>query len=168
MADPTEEDHGPPEAVLQPEVVEAATRGSGPQEPAESAWRDIVTDLLAVDRAVVDDVVAESSLLGVQADLLMRLVDTEGHRSPMNALAGAMRVSGSSLTKLVDRLSDLGFARRDASEADRRVVYVVLTDVGVEEAGRLRRRYVAALRARVLGAIGGDVLRLAEVAHRLA
>ena len=87
---------------------------------------------------------------------------------PMNVLASAMRVSGSSLTKLVDRLSDLGYARRDASENDRRVVYVVLTPAGVEEAVRLRGRYVGVLRSRVLATVGGEAVGLAEVARRLA
>ena len=131
-------------------------------------WRDVVADLTAVDRAVVDDVVADTGLLGVQADLLIRLLAVPDHRSPMNVLASAMRVSGSSLTKLVDRLSDLGYARRDASENDRRVVYVVLTPAGVEEAVRLRGRYVGVLRSRVLATVGGEAVGLAEVARRLA
>ena len=131
-------------------------------------WRDVMADLLAVDRAVVDDVVADTGLLGVQADLLIRLVAVSGHRSPMNVLAGSMRVSGSSLTKLVDRLSELGYARRDASENDRRVVYVVLTATGVEEAERLRERYVAVLRSRVLATVGSGAVGLADLARTLA
>ncbi|MHA3704497.1 MarR family transcriptional regulator [Jatrophihabitans sp. YIM 134969] len=139
----------------------------GPDEQT-TRWREVVTDLLAVDRAVVDDVVADTGLLGVQADLLVRLARLPGQRSPMNALAGSMRVSGSSLTKLVDRLSDLGYARRDASENDRRVVYVVLTPEGIEEADRLSGQLVKALRSRVLATVGGGVVDLADVARRLA
>lgn len=131
-------------------------------------WRHVVTDLLAVDRAVVEDVVADSGLLGVQADLLIRLSRRADHRSPMNVLAAAMRVSGSSLTKLVDRLSELGYARRDASEDDRRVVYVVLTEAGVDEGARLRERYAGVLRSRVLAAVGGGAVGLADIARQLA
>lgn len=159
-------------------VRTAGTAGPGTDDDADAAagvdtagaetWRDVVTDLLAVDRAVVDDVVVDTGLVGVQADLLIRLTRRADHRSPMNVLAGSMRVSGSSLTKLVDRLSELGYARRDASENDRRVVYVVLTDDGVEAGERLRTRYAAVLRSRVLAAVGGGAIGLAEVARRLA
>ena len=161
-----------PAVVEQP--AEVTTRASEPDPGAAPAiddpdrWRDVVADLAAVDRAVVDEVVGDSGLVGVQADLMIRLGSAPGHRSPMNALAASMRVSGSSLTKLVDRLSDLGIARRDAAEHDRRVVYVVLTDDGVELADRLRTRYVTVLRARVLAVVGGDVVGLADVARRLA
>lgn len=142
---------------------------AGHVEDVETArWREVVTDLMAVDRAVVDDVVADTGLLGAQADLLIRLSRLPDQRSPMNVLASSMRVSGSSLTKLVDRLSDLGYARRDASENDRRVVYVVLTPQGAEEATLLRERYVGVLRSRVLATVGGGAVELADIARRLS
>lgn len=152
--------------VVDSDGVDASTPQDDEDDQA-ARWREVVNDLLAVDRAVVDDVVADSGLLGVQADLMIRLSVLPGHRSPMNVLAASMRVSGSSLTKLVDRLSDLGYARRDASENDRRVVYVVLTATGVEESARLRTRLVGVLRSRVLATVGGGALGLAEVARRL-
>lgn len=149
--------------------IQASAQDDRPAEDEPTTrWRDLVADLVAVDRAVVDDVVADTGLLGVQADLLIRLSRLPDHRSPMNVLAGSMRVSGSSLTKLVDRLSELGYARRDASENDRRVVYVVLTPAGVEEARRLREQYAKVLRSRVLASVGAEVTDIADIARRLA
>lgn len=155
--------------VVQGQQQDVATSedDAGPDDGSTARWRDVVADLVAVDRAVVDDVVADTGLLGVQADLLIRLSRLPGHRSPMNVLAGSMRVSGSSLTKLVDRLSEIGYARRDASENDRRVVYVVLTPTGVDEARRLTALYVKVLRSRVLASVGGGVVGLADIARRL-
>lgn len=151
------------------EGLQASAQDDRPAEDESTTrWRDLVADLVAVDRAVVDDVVADTGLLGVQADLLIRLSRIPDHRSPMNVLAGSMRVSGSSLTKLVDRLSELGYARRDASENDRRVVYVVLTPAGVEEARRLREQYAKVLRSRVLASVGAEVTDIADIARRLA
>lgn len=137
------------------------------ESDAIERWRDAVSDLATVDRAVVDDVLAGTTLQPLQADLLLRLGGLPQGRSPMNVLAAAMRVSGSSLTKLVDRLSDLGLARRDASDTDRRVVFVVLTEEGGRLSRQLRARYVATLRARVLSVVGADVLGVADVARGL-
>ena len=152
----------------QQESPASAPDDPGSDDPSTARWREVVSDLVAVDRAVVDDVVADTGLLGVQADLLIRLSRLPDQRSPMNLLAGSMRVSGSSLTKLVDRLSDLGYARRDASENDRRVVYVVLTPTGVDEATRLTALYVKVLRSRVLANVGSGVVGLADIARKLA
>lgn len=50
----------------------------------------------------------------------------------MSAIAGAIRLSLSSVTALVDRLVEKKLVRRDRSAEDRRVVEVALTDEGKE------------------------------------
>lgn len=50
----------------------------------------------------------------------------------MSAIAGAIRLSLSSVTALVDRLAQKKLVRRDRSAEDRRVVEVALTEEGKE------------------------------------
>jgi DNA-binding MarR family transcriptional regulator len=50
----------------------------------------------------------------------------------MSAIAGAIRLSLSSATGLIDRLVEKNLVRRDRSHEDRRVVQVELTDEGRE------------------------------------
>lgn len=146
-----------------------AARGDGDDDDvSQQAWREVMRDLVTLDRTVAELTVGDSGLLPVQADLLLRLSRLPGRRSPMNALAAQLRVSGSSLTKLVDRLSEQALARRDASPSDRRVVYVALTEAGARQAEQLAQRLAAAVRARVLAVPGVDVVGLADVARRLA
>ena len=53
-----------------------------------------------------------------------------GEPMPMSALADAMHADNSSITGIVDRLEALGLAERRASERDRRVKAVILTEKG--------------------------------------
>lgn len=51
---------------------------------------------------------------------------------PMRALAGKLGCDASNVTGIVDRLEALGYARREAAAADRRVKIVAITEQGGE------------------------------------
>lgn len=62
--------------------------------------------------------------------ILLRLVRTPGRRLRMTELAAQAALSTSGLTRLVDRLEEAGYLRRDPSSSDRRSSLAVLTDLG--------------------------------------
>jgi DNA-binding MarR family transcriptional regulator len=55
-----------------------------------------------------------------------------GQRLRMNALGGAVVVSKSGLTSLVDRMEEAGLISREPDPHDRRAIDVVLTQKGAE------------------------------------
>lgn len=84
-------------------------------------------------------------------ELLLRLSRSPGQRLRMSELATQVGLSHSGLTRLVDRVIEAGFARREACPDDRRGAFAVLSDAGGEAldaalAGHLRSidRHLAA------------------------
>src|SRR5262245_56572220 len=63
-----------------------------------------------------------------------RVLKTVGHMDCpiMSAIAGAIRLSMSTLTGLIDRLCEKKLVKRDRSNEDRRIVQVELTEEGRE------------------------------------
>jgi DNA-binding MarR family transcriptional regulator len=69
----------------------------------------------------------------VEYDVLYTLYEAPEKRLRLAELADAVLISRSGLTRLVDRLEKAGFLRREASTQDRRGIYAILTDDGVEQ-----------------------------------
>jgi DNA-binding MarR family transcriptional regulator len=63
-------------------------------------------------------------------EVLLRLARTPDQRLRMAELAGQVGLSTSGLTRLVDRIEDAGYVRREACPSDRRGAFAVLTDDG--------------------------------------
>src|SRR5262245_15292596 len=82
----------------------------------------------AADRA--NPVVGEK--LSLQELKGMRTVGCAGECPIMSKIAGAVRLSLSSVTGLIDRLTEKKLVRRDRSMEDRRIVQVGLTEEGKE------------------------------------
>jgi DNA-binding MarR family transcriptional regulator len=101
-------------------------------------------------------------------DVLVQLAQQPSARARMSDLAEALLIARSSCTRIVGRLEDVGWVRRDADRDDRRVVWATLTPRGRR---RLRRAAVVHLRgvqdafARHLDA--GEVATLDGVLHRI-
>ena len=56
-----------------------------------------------------------------------------GNRAKMSELVELIQISGGTLTGIVDRLITAGLVARERDEADRRVVYVYLTEAGTHK-----------------------------------
>lgn len=63
-------------------------------------------------------------------EVLLRLGRSDGHRLRMAELARQVGLSTSGLTRLVDRIEEAGYVRREACPTDRRGANAVLTDDG--------------------------------------
>ncbi|MDX1448644.1 MAG: MarR family transcriptional regulator [Acidimicrobiia bacterium] len=58
-------------------------------------------------------------------------VGRHGGSMTMSELAGQLSLTNGGVTRLVDKMAEAGYLRREPCEHDRRVSYAVLTDAGV-------------------------------------
>ncbi|MGI9119800.1 MAG: MarR family winged helix-turn-helix transcriptional regulator [Acidimicrobiales bacterium] len=65
-------------------------------------------------------------------EILIRLARSPGQQLRMTELAAQASLSTSGVSRLVDRLEEVGLIRREACPSDRRGAFAVLTDAGVE------------------------------------
>ncbi|MDE3222299.1 MAG: MarR family transcriptional regulator [Acidobacteriota bacterium] len=63
-------------------------------------------------------------------DVLLQLRRTPDGRLKMNQIADAIVHSTGGTTRLIDRLEESGYVRRENCPSDRRAIYVAITDAG--------------------------------------
>jgi DNA-binding MarR family transcriptional regulator len=106
-------------------------------------WRSLLTSYNQVaanlERALSD----EHGLTMGEFETLDRLVDVTGDECRMHDLSGDMYLSQSALSRTVARLEKSGLVCRSMCEADRRGVFVRLTDAGRERHGEARKTHLA-------------------------
>ena len=128
--------------------------------------------MLRVHSALVRDLDAElraaHGLSLHEYEVLLVLSDSPGGRLRMSDLAGAVLLSQSGLTRLVDRLVRAGSVERTRCEEDRRGHYAELTSVGRARFEAARSVHRAGVRARFLDRLDEDDLQaLAAVWERV-
>jgi DNA-binding MarR family transcriptional regulator len=114
---------------------------SSPAREDLIAWRLFLEVSLAL-QDVLDVEMHETSGISLQwYDVLVHLEDAPTGL-PMNELARRILHSKSGLTRVVDRMDEAGYVRRERPPEDRRVVRVLLTDEGrsLMERARVRHR----------------------------
>jgi DNA-binding MarR family transcriptional regulator len=78
-------------------------------------------------------------------DVLLQLSNSDGGRMTMSQMADAIVHSTGGTTRLVDRLQEASFVRRENCAKDRRAIYVAITETGIaklEEALAVHVRYL--------------------------
>jgi DNA-binding MarR family transcriptional regulator len=93
--------------------------------------------------------VAPLGLTAVQAMVLNTLSDDDG--APAGRLGERVQLTSATLTGIIDRLENLGFAERRASKKDRRAVLVCLTDKGRQVVGEIKTLLAGANREFLAG-----------------
>lgn len=78
----------------------------------------------------------------------LAVVDVRGSLT-LGALAAAEQVSAPTVTRLVDKLEEMGLVEREPDPDDRRVTRVVITDIGHKQLAESRERRDAWLRDRL-------------------
>ena len=128
------------------------------------AWRGILFTharvIRAIERCLVDDYDLPLSWF----DVLSRLSSAPDRRMRMQDLSETALFTRSGLTRLVDRLEEAGYVRREPSPEDRRGVYVVLEPEGLrrfEEAYHGHRPTIEQEFARHLDEADVEALRAA-------
>ena len=104
------------------------------------AWRLYLEGALALVDVLDSEFEREAGLPIRWYDVLVHLEETpDGLR--MKELAEHILYSKSGFTRVVDRMEEAGFVRRVHPETDRRSIFVVATDKGLETMERARRHH---------------------------
>ena len=101
-----------------------------------SAWHALIRAHSRVVRRLEAELEAEHGLSLPAYEVLAHLSEAPEQRLRMTELAKHAILTPSGLTRLVDKLSRDGLVERQRCGADARVVYAVLTPVGMAPAGR--------------------------------
>ncbi|MFD6876485.1 MULTISPECIES: MarR family winged helix-turn-helix transcriptional regulator [unclassified Streptomyces] len=79
-------------------------------------------------------------------EILVNLSESENHRMRMSDLATATLQSKSRLSHQITRMEASGLVRRENCESDRRGLYAVLTDEGLDTMRKVAPHHVASVR----------------------
>ena len=129
-----------------------------------AAWRGFLTAHARVVGLLEEELERERDLPLSWYDVLVQLQEADGHRLRMTDLAGAVLLSKSGLTRLVDRMCDAGLVERCADPADRRGRWVNLTDAGHSRLRDAATVHLRGVREHFTGLLSAeDAERLANV-----
>ena len=109
-----------------------------PNAPTLAAWHTFLQAHARVIERLESELQQEQGLSLSWYDVLVQLQEAPGGRLRMTELAGAVLLSKSGLTRLIDRMCAEGLVDRLPDPGDKRSVFVQLTPAG------LRRLRVAA------------------------
>jgi DNA-binding MarR family transcriptional regulator len=113
---------------------------SSPSPERLRAWRLYFESALALVDVLDAEFERDAGLPIRWYDVLVQLEETaDGLR--MNELAEHILYSKSGFTRVVDRMEEAGLVRRVYPETDRRSIFVVATDKGLEAMERARRQH---------------------------
>lgn len=99
-------------------------------DPRITAFGMLLEAHAAVISQVNKDLEASTGIPVSWFEVLLRLARSDGHQLRMAELARQVGLSTSGLTRLVDRIEEAGYVRREACPTDRRGAHAVLTDDG--------------------------------------
>ena len=119
-----------------------------PQELA--AWRGMLRVHAEVTNELDTQMRAEHGLPVSSYEVLMFLADAPERRLRMAEIADRVLLSRSGLTRLVDRLVELGYVTRCAVEGDGRGAYAELTETGLQKLEAARRTHREGVRRHFL------------------
>ncbi|HWQ22985.1 MAG TPA: MarR family transcriptional regulator [Gaiellaceae bacterium] len=97
----------------------------------------------SVTRRLSAQLLVEHGLTLSDYEVLLRLSRAPERRLRRVDLAEQVVLSASGITRLLDGLEASGLVERAACDSDRRVVYAVLTDAGLEKLEEASRSHVA-------------------------
>src|SRR3954451_21512917 len=90
-------------------------------------------------------------------EVLLRLARSDGHQLRMAELARQVGLSTSGLTRLVDRIEEAGYVRREACANDRRGANAVLTEEGQAHLRTAVPSHLDSLQEHVAGPLGDEL-----------
>jgi DNA-binding MarR family transcriptional regulator len=102
-------------------------------QTAPQAWIALLRAHATTTRALSAQLVADHGLTINDYECLLRLSRADERRMRRVDLAEALLLTASGVTRLLDGLESAGYVERATCASDRRVVYAVLTDAGLEK-----------------------------------
>ena len=132
------------------------------------AWRGMLEVHAGVTRALDDEMRSEHGLPVSSYEVLMFLAAAPGHRLRMAEIADRVLLSRSGLTRLIDRLVELGYVTRCSVETDGRGAYAELTDAGQAKFRSAAQTHRGGIRRHFLDRLtAGDQAALGDIWKRL-
>src|SRR3954453_22290058 len=132
------------------------------------AWRGFLRTQSMLLRELDDELTREHGLPLSSYDVLVQLDEAEEGRLRMSALADAVLLSRSGLSRLVTRLEGQGLIERVDCGTDARGSFAAITDKGRQRLNEARVTHRAGVRARFFDHLGERELRqLAKAWSRL-
>jgi DNA-binding MarR family transcriptional regulator len=151
-------------------TISSETDKAAPFSATElAAWRGMLQMHAQITQALDAQMRTEHGLSVSSYEVLMFLADAPQHRLRMAEIADQVLLSRSGLTRLVDRLVQLGYVTRCAAENDGRGAYAELTDAGLEAFQAAQRTHREGVREFYLDHLSAtDTVVLGDVFTRLA
>ncbi|MGW3286360.1 MarR family winged helix-turn-helix transcriptional regulator [Streptomyces sp. NPDC001002] len=135
----------------------------------ERLWRSLQRVLVALPRALHEDLLRSTGLSLSQYLVLMNLSETDGDRMRMTDLAGATGLSASRITRLVESLRAQGLVVKRTPSVDARGSMAVLTEAGRQRLVDAYPAHLASARRRVMDQLDPALVqRLAEELQAVA
>lgn len=139
-----------------------------PTPAGMTAWRSFLHTHAVITRLLEAELMSEEDLPLASYDVLVQLAESAERRLRMTELAGAVLLSRSGLTRLVDRLVREGLVVRQPCEDDARGTYAVLTPAGLNRLRKAARVHLRGVAEHVTSRLREDELRLlSRLLHRL-
>ncbi|MFI1394894.1 MarR family winged helix-turn-helix transcriptional regulator [Streptomyces sp. NPDC020681] len=135
--------------------TETATRWLTDDE--QCAWRTH----LDVSRLLMHQLEKDLQPFGLtnnDYEILVNLSESPERRMRMSDLAAATLQSKSRLSHQITRMENAGLVRRENCESDRRGLYAVLTDLGVETMQKVAPHHVASVRKHFIDLLTPEAL----------
>jgi DNA-binding MarR family transcriptional regulator len=119
----------------------ATSRRTHLTKPQRAAWAAVFEAQQRTLRQIDADLEAAGVGSLLDYDVLYMLYLAPERRRRLSELADGALISRSGLTRLVDRLEARGWLKRESCPDDRRGLFAVLTDAGLEEMRRIWEIY---------------------------
>jgi len=132
------------------------------------AWRGFLVAHSRATRKLEDELIEVHDLPLAWYDVLVQLAEAPDRRLRMSDLAGAVLLSRSGVTRLVDRLEREGLVARIKCRDDARGTFTVLTDAGLARLRDASGTHLDGVRRHVTGRFTDDELEsFAQLMERL-
>jgi len=115
------------------------------ESEALTAWRGLLFAQAKVLGALEADMMEQHNLAMSWFDVLGRLNQAPGKRLRMHELEESVLFTRSGITRLADRIEEAGLIRRERSAEDRRGVYLVITQAGIDKIDEVWPDHVASI-----------------------
>jgi DNA-binding MarR family transcriptional regulator len=133
-----------------------------------SAWVSLLRGHAALTRALNAQLVAGHGLTLNDYEVLLHLSRAPDRRMRRVDLAGGVVLTQSGITRLLEGLERAGYVERAECTEDRRVVYAVLTNAGLEKLREAAATHLDGVRELFLARYSGEELEtLGELLGRL-
>jgi DNA-binding MarR family transcriptional regulator len=135
----------------------------------EAVLRALTRAIIVIPRVLDADLTREQRLAANEYMVLMHLSEAPGRSLRMTALANAVALSLSGMTRIVTRLESEGLVARHRCGSDGRGMNAVLTDAGLQRLREAWPTHLESVRRHIIDHLSGvDLRELAASLQRIA